>query len=248
MGNYEQVSGLTLGGRPVYRLEGNASDTARFLFFHHVCSQWAIGGALPNVSQTALSTLLSASTPCANTLLASTFCALNNVNLDASLRSSPSSPACPDQGAPWNINTKQDDWTSSYSVAVFAPTAPAVAACSEIIYVRGAEAKQLSSMGRFYVVPHMTLGGRPVYARDYYSGRSGRFLYYSPNTANWYIGSSWGSYASAVLRSTGASAAGCPDAASGWEVSETSVVSGSGTWSSSFNITVAARTGMTQAG
>ncbi len=57
MGNYEQVSGLTLGGQPVYRLEGNASDTAKFLFFHQTCSQWAIGGALPAASQTALSPL-----------------------------------------------------------------------------------------------------------------------------------------------------------------------------------------------
>ena len=234
MGNYEQVSGLTLGGRPVYRLEGNASDTARFLFFHHVCSQWAIGGALPAASETASSTLS-----------ASTFCALNNVNLAVFLKSSTSLAACPNQEASWDL-TVGGSTSTSYSVAVFAPTAPAAAACSELIYVRGAEAEQLRSMGRFYVVPRMTLGGRPVYARDYYSGRSGRFLFYSPNTANWYIGESWGSYASAVLRSSGASAASCPDAASGWEVSDTRVVSGA--WSSSVGITVAARTGMASAG
>jgi hypothetical protein len=233
VGNYEQVSGLTRGGRPVYRLEGNASDTAKFLFFHSICSKWAIGDALPAASPPSaiFSFSCAASTPI------------------PSLRSVvSSSPACPDQGAPWNINTKQNDWTSSYSVAVFAPTAPAVAACSEFIYARGAEeSKQPHSMGRFYVVPRMTLGGRPVYAKDYYVGRAGRFLFYSPNTGNWYIGPSWGSYASAVLRSTGASAAACPDEAPGWEVSD-AVGSGSGTWSSSFNITVAARTGMTQAG
>ena len=237
MGNYEQVSGLTLGGRPVYRLEGNASDTARFLFFHHVCSQWAIGGALPAASETASSTLS-----------ASTFCALNNVNLAVFLKSSTSLAACPNQEASWDMGTNVDGGTSSYAFAVFAPTAPAATACSELIYVRGAEAEQLSSMGRFYVVPRMTLGGRPVYARDYYSGRNRRFLFYSPNTANWYIGQSWGSYASAVVRSTGASAAGCPDAALGWEVSETLFVVGSGAWSSSVGITVAAGTGMTAAG
>ncbi len=228
-GNYERVSGLARSGRPVYRLEGNAS---RFLFFHPVCTQWAIGGALPTASQTA---------PTSSTLSAS--CALSNVNLDVSLKSSTSLAACPDQVALWDINL--DVWTSSYSVAVFAPAAPAAAACSEFIGVWGAEAEQLSSMGRYNMVPRMTLGGRPVYARDYYSGRPGRFLFYSPNTVNWYIGPSWGSYASAALRSSGASAAGCPNEALGWEVS-VAVGSGSGAWSSSAGIMVAA--GMTQAG
>jgi hypothetical protein len=227
MGNYEQVSGLMLGGRPVYRLEGNASDTAKFLFFHQICSQWAIGGALPATSQTAFA------------------CSLKQ--LETSLKSSASSPACPDQAASWNVSTNFEGWTSSYSVAVFAAGAPAAAACSEFIGVWGAEAEQLDSMGRYNMVPRMTLGGRPVYSRDHYSGRAGRFLFYSPNTASWYIGPSWGSYANAALRSTGASAAGCPDEASGWEVS-VAVDSGSGAWSSSAGITVVAPASMTSAG
>jgi hypothetical protein len=96
--------------------------------------------------------------------------------------------------------------TMAHARAVFAPAAPAVAACSEFIGVRGAEAERLDSMGRYNMVPRMSLGGRLVYGRDYYSGRPGRFLFNSPNTASWYIGPSWGSYASAVLRlgSTGA--------------------------------------------
>jgi hypothetical protein len=234
MGNYEQVSGLTRGGRPVYRLEGNASDTAKFLFFLSVCSEWTIGEVLPAASQEA-ATVTSAA------------CLFSSSKVgEVSLKSS-SSAACPDQAASWVI----DDYgwsTSTYSVAVFAPGAPAVAACSEFISVRGAGMEQLSSMGRFYVVPRMTLGGRPVYARDYYSGRTGRFLFYSPNTANWYIGPSWGSYASAVLRSTGASAAGCPDEASGWEVSESLIVFGSSAWTSSVGIAITALASMTSAG
>ena len=226
MGNYEQLSGLMRGGRPVYRLEGNAS---KFLFFLHICSDWAIGEVLPTASQDAA--------PVSST----STCAL----FKSSLRSEASPTACPHQAASWNFNGV-DGYTSSYSVAVFAPGAPvaaAAAACSEFIHVRGAEAEQLSSMGRYYVVPRMTLGGRPVYARDYYNAaRPGRFLFYSPNTANWYIGPSWGSYASAVLRSTGASAAGCPDEASGWEVSL------NGARASSVGITVAAPAGMTSAG
>ncbi len=235
-GNFEQVSGLTLGGRPVYRLEGNASDTAKFLFFHHVCSQWAIGGALPTASQTA-----------PGTLAASVSCNLNNIALVVFLKSSTSLAACPNQEASWDL-TVGGSTSTSYSVAVFAPTAPgaaAVAACSEFIGVRGAEAVQLSSMGRYNMVPGMTLGSRPVYARDYYINRPGRFLFYSPNMANWYIGPSWGSDASAVLRSTGARAAGCPDEASGWEVLESV---GTGAWTSSVGITVAAPAGMTSAG
>ncbi len=230
-GNYEQVSGLTRGGRPVYRLEGNAS---KFLFFLRICSDWAIGEVLPTASQDAAP-------------VSSTFCAL----FKSSLRSDASPTACPHQAASWNFNGGDGYYTSSYSVAVFAPGAPVAAACSEFIHVRGAEAEQLSSMGRYYVVPRMTLGGRPVYARDYYNAaRPGRFLFYSPNTANWYIGPSWGSYASAVLRSTGASAAGCPDEASGWEVSLNGAlfVIGSGAWASSVGITVAAPAGMTSAG
>ncbi len=231
-GNYERVSGLTLGGRPVYRLEGSASDAARFLFFHHVCSYWIIGEALPTTSsQTAPITTSS--------------CAVSK--LEFSFKSSASSPACPDQAASWNVSTNIEGWTSSYSVAVFAAGAPAAAACSEFIGVWGAEAEQLDSMGRYYMVPRMTLGGRPVYARNYYCGRPGRFLFYSPNTANWYIGPSWGSYASAMLRSTGPSAAGCPDEASGWDVF-VAVGSGSGAWTSSDGIKVAAPIGMALAG
>ncbi len=227
MGNYEQASGLMRSGRPVYRLEGNAS---KFLFFLNICSDWSIGEVLPTASQDAAP-------------VSSTSCAL----FKSSLRSEASPTACPHQAASWNFYGV-DGYTSSYSVAVFAPGAPVAAACSEFIYVRGAEAEQLSSMGRYYVVPRMTLGGRPVYARDYYSRREGRFLFYSPNTANWYIGPWWGSYASAVLRSTGASAAGCPDEASGWEVWVKAVGSGSEAWASSVGITVAAPVGMTSAG
>ncbi len=227
MGNYEQLSGLMRGGRPVYRLEGNAS---KFLFFLHICSDWAIGEVLPTASQDAA--------PVSGTL-----CAL----FKSSLKSKASPTACPHQAASWNVNGV-DGWTSSYSVAVFAPGAPVAAACSELIYVKGAEAEQLSSMGRFYMVPRMTLGGRPVYARDYYPRREGRFLFYSPNTANWYIGPWWGSYASTMLRSTGASAAGCPDEASVWEVSVKAVGSGLGAWTSSVGITVSAPAGMTSTG
>ena len=90
-------------------------------------------------------------------------------------------------------------------------------ACVESVTVSSPEAVanavQVSRFGTYTKMANVMQGDRPVYQRV---GSTVAYLFYSPSSTSWLIGSSYTSSSSGV-RSTGNAGAACPDQATGWQ-------------------------------
>ncbi len=91
-----------------------------------------------------------------------------------------------------------------------------------------ANAVQASRFGTYTKLANVTQRDRPVYQLV---GSTIAYLFYSPSTSRWLIGSNYTSSSSGV-RSTGSAGAACPDQATGWQAYA------GGAWVGTYPITV----------
>ncbi len=113
-------------------------------------------------------------------------------------------------------------------------------ACVESVTVSSPEAVanavQTLRFGTYTKLANVTQGDRPMYQ---FVGSTVAYLFYSPSTRNWLIGSSYSS-GTAGVKSTDSAGAACPDEATGWQAYT------GGAWVGTYPITVAPAAGQTR--
>ena len=131
---------------------------------------------------------------------------------------------CPDEATGWQAAVTAG-WDDTYPIIV----AP-IPTCNSTVAVSGAEAVVSGSMGTYTKMAGLEQADRPMYQL---AGATVAYLYYWHILGIWVIGSSYASDAAGVK--SAATAAGCPDEATGWQA----YAAASGAWVSTDPITVA---------